>query len=112
MQRSSVRFQGETIIETIANEPSGPGGIAWNDVPSAGEVLPEERPEDKGKAPLEERDEENGDEEEDEIPLQRKRRASAPPTLDVDPEVRSKKVRVESSPGAEEAPLVSLEDVP
>lgn len=78
--------------------------VAWSDVPSAGEVFPEERvempliplvpshpsgsslrPEDKGKAPLEEGDKENGDEEEDEIPLQRKCRASDPPTLDVDP---------------------------
>ncbi|KAI5337956.1 hypothetical protein L3X38_017227 [Prunus dulcis] len=131
MQCSLVRFQGETIIETTANEPSGPGGIARSDAPSTGEVLemphispvPSRpsgssfRSEDKGKAPLEERDEEDGDEDEDEIPLQRKHRASAPPTLNTYPGlapegVGSKRAKVESSPDTEEAPLVGLEDMP
>ncbi|KAI5311270.1 hypothetical protein L3X38_000109 [Prunus dulcis] len=131
MRHTLVHYQSEAMLETTADEPSDPGLNPWSDVPAADETqaLPPVSPvppytsgshlrsKDKGKAPLEEYDVEESDEDEDEMPLQRKRGASVLSTRDADfdsvlRDAGSKRARVESSPDVEETSLVGPDDVP
>ncbi|CAB4316634.1 unnamed protein product [Prunus armeniaca] len=101
MMRKLKRLQGMEVIETFLGGPSGLEDVGRGNAPSSGGILLEEEriertlaspipsrpsasnptPKDKGKAHLI-----KDDDDEEEVPLQRNQRASAPLTPDVNPE--------------------------
>ncbi|KAH0972060.1 hypothetical protein GBA52_024216 [Prunus armeniaca] len=124
MRHNLVRYQGEAIIEIVTDDPCGPDLNVRDVVPGDADnsMLPPSslgppsvlgsRSLGKGKAPLEDpsEDDEDNDDGEEEIPLERKRRALNCDSIPVD--VESKRARVESSAYIDEMLLVGPEEVP